>query len=91
MNQKLYIIFGTGPDSVGLVDKITAPISSINGNIIDLRQDVLHGLFTVFMVVDLAGARATVEEVQALVDSSRVWVTWLSGKAGGAFSVKAKR
>ena len=67
MNQKLYIIFGTGPDSVGLVDKITAPISSINGNIIDLRQDVLHGLFTVFMVVDLTAAKAAVEELEALV------------------------
>ena len=75
MNQKLYIIFGTGPDSVGLVERITAPISSINGNIIDLRQDVLHGLFTVFMVVDLAAAEATVEEVEALVGS-------LSGETG---------
>lgn len=69
MNQKLYIIFGTGPDSVGLVEKITAPISSINGNLIDLRQDVLHSLFTVFMVVDLSMATATVTEVEALVDA----------------------
>ncbi len=69
MNQKLYIIFGTGADSVGLVQKITTPISAVEGNIIDLRQDVLHGLFTVFMVVDLAAASISVEEVQALVSS----------------------
>ena len=69
MNQKLYIIFGTGADSVGLVQKITTPISAVDGNIIDLRQDVLHGLFTVFMVVDLAAASVAVEEVQALVSS----------------------
>lgn len=69
MNQKLYIIFGTGADSIGLVERITAPISSINGNLIDLRQDVLHGLFTVFMVVDLTTATATVTEVEALVDA----------------------
>jgi len=68
MNQKLYIIFGTGPDSVGLVEKITAPISAINGNIIDLRQDVLHGLFTVFLVVDLTASAIAVDSVQALVD-----------------------
>ncbi|MDJ0806341.1 MAG: ACT domain-containing protein [Gammaproteobacteria bacterium] len=67
MNEKLYIIFGTGRDSVGLVQKITTPISAIRGNIIDLRQDVLHGLFTVFMVVDLAEASVSVEEVQSLV------------------------
>ena len=69
MNQKLYIIFGTGTDSVGLVQKITTPISAVKGNIIDLRQDVLHGLFTVFMVVDLAAASVPVEDVQALVSS----------------------
>ena len=67
MNQKLYIIFGTGADSVGLVQKITTPISAVQGNIIDLRQDVLHGLFTVFLVVDLSAASVSVEEVQALV------------------------
>jgi phosphoserine phosphatase len=69
MNQKLYIIFGTGADSVGLVQKITTPISAVKGNIIDLRQDVLHGLFTVFMVVDLSAASVSVEEVQALVSN----------------------
>ncbi len=67
MNQKLYIIFGTGPDSVGLVEKITAPISAVNGNIIDLRQDVLHGLFTVFLVVDLAATTEAMEDMEALV------------------------
>jgi len=67
MNQKLYIIFGTGADSVGLVQKITTPISAIQGNIIDLRQDVLHGLFTVFLVVDLSAATVSVEEVEGLV------------------------
>lgn len=69
MNQKLFIIFGTGADSVGLVEKITTPISAINGNIVDLRQDVLHGLFTVFMVVDLAASSSPMEEIQALVQS----------------------
>lgn len=69
MNQKLYIIFGTGADSVGLVEKITTPISAVNGNIVDLRQDVLHGLFTVFMVVDLAACSKPIEEMQSLVQS----------------------
>jgi len=67
MNQQLYIIFGTGPDSVGLVERITAPISAVDGNIIDLRQGVLHGLFTVFLVVDLAASKAAEEELETLV------------------------
>jgi phosphoserine phosphatase len=67
MNQKLYILFGTGTDAVGLVQKITTPIAGINGNIIDLRQDVLHGLFTIFLVVDLAEATQSLEAVEQLV------------------------
>jgi phosphoserine phosphatase len=42
-----------GPDEVGLVGRITTPIAQAKGNIQDLRQDVLHGLFTIYLVVDL--------------------------------------
>ena len=67
MSQNLYIVFGTGPDAVGLVEKVTAPVAAIQGNIVDLRQDVLHGLFTLFMVVDLTRATLPAEGVAALV------------------------
>ena len=67
MSQNLYIVFGTGPDAVGLVEKVTAPVAAIQGNIVDLRQDVLHGLFTLFMVVDLSRATVPAEGVAALV------------------------
>ena len=67
MNEKLYILFGTGPDAVGLVQQITIPIANIGGNVMDLRQDVLHGLFTVFLVVDLSGSAASADEIERLV------------------------
>jgi phosphoserine phosphatase len=67
MSEKLYIIFGTGADAVGLIQQITRPLAEINANIIDLRQDVLHGLFTVFLVVDLTDAARGAEEVRAMV------------------------
>jgi len=61
MRSMLYIVYGIGSDSVGLVDKITTPIAKVNGNIVDLRQDVLHGLFTIYLVVDLKKATLDVE------------------------------
>ena len=67
MNEKLYILFGTGPDAVGLVQRITTPIAAIGGNVMDLRQDVLHGLFTVFLVVDFAESETSAEEIERLV------------------------
>lgn len=68
MNERLYIIFGMGNDSVGLVGKITTPISKMNGNIVDLRQDVMHGLFTIFLVVDLSDSDVEMKEFNKLID-----------------------
>ena len=55
--QRLLVVHGMGADAVGLVGKIAAPIAKAQGNIVDLRQDVLHGLFTFHMVVDLTDSR----------------------------------
>jgi phosphoserine phosphatase len=66
-NQTLFIVYGTGADAVGLVGKITTPISKVNCNIVDLRQDVMHGLFTIFLVIDLGGAAVKLEEFKAII------------------------
>jgi phosphoserine phosphatase len=67
--QKLFIVYGTGTDAVGLVGKITTTISKVNGNIVDLRQDVMHGLFTIFLVVDLSEASVKLEDFKAIIQS----------------------
>jgi ACT domain-containing protein len=60
--ERLVILHGMGPDAVGLVGKITQEIARHNGNIIDLRQDVLHGLFIIYVVVDLTESQLRIEE-----------------------------
>jgi phosphoserine phosphatase len=50
------------------VGAITSPIAQVKGNIVDMRQDVLHGLFTIYLVVDLAKATVSVKEFRGLVD-----------------------
>ncbi len=57
MEGKLFIIHGMGNDSVGLVGEITTPLARAKGNILDLRQDVIHGLFSINIVLDLSGSR----------------------------------
>ena len=66
--QRLYVVHGMGSDAVGLVGQITAPIARARGNILDLRQDVLHGLFTIYLVVDLTGSQLTAKKLQTLID-----------------------
>lgn len=66
--QRLYVVHGMGSDAVGLVGQIAAPIARAKGNILDLRQDVLHGLFTIYMVVDLTGSHLTAKKLQTLIE-----------------------
>lgn len=65
--QELFIIHGMGPDAVGLVGKITTPITEANGNVLDLRQDVIHGLFTIYLVVDLGKSSLESDGLNLLV------------------------
>lgn len=65
--ERLFIIHGTGPDAVGLVGRITAEIARQKGNIVDLRQDVLHGLFIIYAVVDLAESLLRIEEFTRII------------------------
>ncbi len=67
MREKLFVIFGAGNDAVGLVQQLTTPIARVKGNILDLRQDVIHGLFTVFLVVDLAHSDLPIDRFKELV------------------------
>jgi len=67
--RRLYMVHGMGNDSVGLVGSITTPIAKAGGNIVDLRQDVLHGLFTIFMVVDLSETVLHLGELTKMVST----------------------
>ena len=67
--RRLYMVHGMGNDSVGLVGSITTPIAKAGGNIVDLRQDVLHGLFTIFMVVDLSETGLHLDELSKMVST----------------------
>ena len=63
----MYVVHGMGPDAVGLIGQITEPIAQAQGNIVDLRQDVLHGLFTIYLVVDLSGTDLSTDALQAML------------------------
>ncbi|HOM28835.1 MAG TPA: ACT domain-containing protein, partial [Deltaproteobacteria bacterium] len=68
MHRMLYVVYGIGADEVGLVGAITSPIASVRGNIVDMHQDVMHGLFTIYMLVDLSAATVSVKEFKSIVE-----------------------
>ncbi|MCX7727490.1 MAG: hypothetical protein N2053_11665 [Chitinispirillaceae bacterium] len=67
VRERLFIIHGIGPDAVGLVGKITREIAKHSGNIVDLKQDVLHGLFIIYLVVDMSNSTLRIEELKKLL------------------------
>ena len=49
--------------------RITSPIAGVGGNIVDLRQDVLHGLFTIYLVVDLTACDLRIDKFKDIIKS----------------------
>ena len=53
-----------GVDKVGIVAKITGLLADVGGNIIDISQTIMDDLFTMIMLVEMAGAKVDVEELR---------------------------
>jgi predicted amino acid-binding ACT domain protein/phosphoserine phosphatase len=66
-NARLIAVYGIGQDSKGLVGRLAGAVSELGGNIVDLHQNVTHGLFSVFCLLDLPSS-ATIAQLQAAVD-----------------------
>jgi phosphoserine phosphatase len=66
-NRRLYVVHGTGEDTVGLVKSLTLPIAQAKGNIVDLRQDVLNGLFNFVAIVDLSESELRIDAFREMV------------------------
>lgn len=66
-NRRLYVVHGMGDDAVGLVKSLSFPIAQAQGNIVDIRQEVLHGLFTFVAVVDLSDSQLRIGEFREMV------------------------
>ena len=52
-----------GSDRVGIIAGISAVIAEADVNILDISQSVIREFFTMIMMVDLGGARVTLEEL----------------------------
>jgi phosphoserine phosphatase len=67
--EKPIAVYGMGPDQKGLVGRLAGAIAGLGGNIVDLTQNVTHGLFSVFLLTDLSASKKTVEDLRAAVDT----------------------
>lgn len=54
-----------GADRVGIIAGIANALAAANVNILDISQSVIREFFTMIMMVDLAGASTSFEELSA--------------------------
>ena len=57
------IITVVGPDRVGIIGEICTLLAGMEVNIVDISQTVMHGFFTMTMLVDTSIAIKTFDEI----------------------------
>lgn len=71
-NGEMVVVTAIGRDRPGLVAELTGVIAGVNGNIVDIEEVVVRGLFAMFMIVDLSMATASPGELrEALLAKGR--------------------
>jgi ACT domain-containing protein len=53
-----------GSDRCGIVAAVTGTLANHRANILDISQTILQGIFTMTVLVDLAGMQTSFEELQ---------------------------
>ncbi len=64
MNDHLFVVTVLGKDKEGLVSGITKQLAKDNVNIVDIEQSVIHGLFSMFMLVDISKSISPIKDIQ---------------------------
>ncbi|MCE5343982.1 MAG: ACT domain-containing protein [Eubacteriales bacterium] len=66
------LISVTGQDRVGIIAKVSTTLCENNINILEISQTILDGCFTMLMVVDIAGAQESFQQIAArLADAGK--------------------
>ncbi|MBN2014205.1 MAG: phosphoserine phosphatase SerB [Candidatus Altiarchaeota archaeon] len=67
MIDNLFVVTVLGKDREGLVSEITGKLAKAEINIVDIEQSVIHGLFSMFMLVDLSKATVNADELEDML------------------------
>ena len=63
----------TGQDRVGIIAKVSTSLCEQNINILEISQTILDGCFTMLMVVDIADAQESFEQIAQRLSAKEMW------------------
>ncbi len=76
------IVTVVGKDQVGIIAAVCTDLAAYSVNVLDIRQTVMEGYFTMMMVVDVTGCQHSVGDLAQIMEDK--------GKAMG-LSVRVQR
>jgi len=62
------IVTVVGKDQVGIIAAVCTHLANNNINILDIRQTVMQGYFTMMMVVDVSGSTLPLAELSQVME-----------------------
>ncbi len=65
--QQRVIITVVGHDRVGIIAGVTATLAKYDANILDISQTIMQDFFTMIMIVDIAGCKLSLQELQVIL------------------------
>lgn len=63
-NSTRVVVTVIGRDRVGIIAGVTGVLAEAGVNIVDISQTLMQDLFTMIMMVDIAGAKVSFDELQ---------------------------
>ena len=57
------VVTVVGKDRVGIIAEVCTDLAAFQVNVLDIRQTVMQGYFTMMMVVDVSGSKLPVVEL----------------------------
>lgn len=76
------IVTVVGKDQVGIIAAVCTDLAAYDVNVLDIRQTVMEGYFTMMMVVDVAASKHSVGDLAQIMEDK--------GKAMG-LSIRVQR
>lgn len=64
MDKTRIVVSVLGADRCGIVAAVAGTLSECNGNIVDISQTILSGIFTMTMLVDLDETKTTFDALR---------------------------
>lgn len=63
------VVTVVGKDRVGIIAQVCQHLASFNVNVLDIRQTVMQGYFTMMMVVDTSQSNVPLAELAQLLEA----------------------